>query len=88
VHRLLSQLPIYRNPNEVPFRDGLYVFYEKHERSPHVDGARIVRIGNHPRSEHRLIGRLKEHYLTKRDAKNGSVFRLLLGGALIRRDNP
>jgi hypothetical protein len=29
-----------------------------------------------------------EHYLTRRDAKNGSVFRLLTGGALIRRDDP
>lgn len=88
VHRIFSGLPAYRDPGQVQFRDGLYVFYEERERSAHVEGARIVRVGNHPRTDGRLIARLKEHYLTRRDAKNGSVFRLLLGGALIRRDDP
>jgi hypothetical protein len=88
IHRLFFDLPVYRTPDEIPFRDGLYVFYERRQRSPHGDGARIVRIGNHPRSDGRLVGRLREHYLTRRNAKNGSVFRLLLGGALIRRDDP
>ena len=47
---------------------------------------RITRIGNHPRTQGRLVGRLRDHYATRPNAKNGSVFRRYLGGALLRTD--
>jgi hypothetical protein len=84
IHGILANLPVYRTPGAVPFRDGLYFFYEegeiRNDQSP-----RIVRVGNHPRSIGRLVARLRAHYSGN---KNGSAFRKLLGGALLRRENP
>lgn len=88
VHRLLSELPTYTAPRDVPFDNGLYFFYERSEVNGHDAGLKIVRIGNHPNADHRLVSRLRQHYAAGPSAKNASVFRLLLGGALIRRDNP
>jgi hypothetical protein len=85
LHTLLLRLPAYTSPSHVPFSDGLYFFYEKEEISPHAPAGRIVRVGNHPRSDGTLVRRLKQHY---RGRKNGSVFRRYLGGALIRLDTP
>ena len=84
VHRLLDSLPLYRSPNEVPFQDGLYFFFEEGEWSRHGPNGRIVRVGNHPHSQGGLIRRLRNHYSGQ---KNGSVFRKFLGGALLRRRN-
>jgi len=82
LHRLLSALPVYYSPSQVPFSNGLYFFYEKGEVSEHGPSGRIVRVGNHPRSSDGLIRRLRLHYSGN---KNSSVFRRLLGGALMRR---
>lgn len=84
LHRLLAQLPTRTAPGEVPFANGLYFYYEDGERSTHVVSERIVRIGNHPKSQDRLIGRLRDHYRSRAGAKNGSVFRRYLGGAVLR----
>jgi hypothetical protein len=81
VHSVLHSLPFFTNPSQVPFLDGLYFFYEEGESSSHGPEGRIVRVGNHPRSDHSLIRRLRQHYFGK---KNGSVFRKFLGGALMR----
>ena len=85
VHERLLSLPEFEDPNEVPITDGLYFFYEDSEYSPHAYSGRIVRVGNHPRSDGRLVGRLWDHY---RGGKNGSVFRRYLGGALMRDEDP
>lgn len=66
-------------------RNGLYFFYEEGEICPHTDEGRIVRVGNHPRSQNGLIRRLRMHYGGN---KNSSVFRKFLGGALLRRQDP
>lgn len=81
VHRLLEALRLYGEPREVPFLDGLYFFYELGEASRHAPNGRIVRVGNHPRSEGGLVRRLRQHFSGQ---KNGSVFRKFLGGALLR----
>lgn len=88
IHMLLESLPMHAGPETVPFDNGLYFFYELGEDSAHSRGRRVVRVGNHPRSENRLRGRLREHYRTRVGAKNGSVFRRYLGGALIRLTDP
>ncbi|MGH8982563.1 MAG: DUF7664 domain-containing protein [Acidimicrobiia bacterium] len=88
LHTLLGSLSPYDRPEDIPFNNGLYFFYEAGENSAHAPDGRIVRIGNHPRAQDRLIGRLKDHYRTRPNAKNGSVFRRYIGGALLRRDNP
>lgn len=85
VHEALAGVPRYSDPGEVPFTDGLYFFFESGEDSKH-GRPRITRIGNHPRAQHGLVRRLNDHYRTKRDHKNWSVFRRYLGGALLRRD--
>ena len=84
VHDLLLLLPVFEHPNEVQIADGLYFFYENGEHSQHASSGRVVRIGNHPRSDGTLIRRLRQHYQGR---KNGSVFRKFLGGALMRAEN-
>lgn len=85
VHTLLARLPIRARPDEVPFRDGLYFFFEQGETSRHGPTGRVVRVGNHPRADGGLVRRLRQHYSGN---KNGSVFRKLLGGALLRSRDP
>ena len=85
IHSALQALPLLASPAQVPFRDGLYFFYEDGERSEHAADGRVVRVGNHPRSDGTLQKRLRQHYSGR---KNGSVFRKFLGGALLRRRHP
>ena len=58
-------------PGDVSIADGLYFFYEDGELRGHGSEGRIVRVGNHPRSDGTLVRRLWQHY---RGGKNGSVF--------------
>lgn len=91
IHDLLPALPVFASPEDArkaSFRDGLYFFYEEGETSSHASGGRIVRVGNHPRKAGGLHQRLLNHYRSGKGAKNGSVFRRYLGGAIIRRENP
>ncbi len=85
VHKSLEALPLHSIPRANLPRNGLYFFYEEGEVNGHDGGPRIVRVGNHPRSQDRLIGRLRDHYT---GSKNGSVFRKFLGGALMRKLDP
>jgi len=87
IHELLDSLPRFAGPADIPIDDGLYFFYERGESTRHTSGARVVRVGNHPRSAGRLKARLRDHYRESRGAKNGSVFRRYLGGALLRRSD-
>jgi len=84
IHRLINLLPIFNDPSEVPFNNGLYFFYEKGEISAHSLNGRIVRVGNH-HSQNRLKERLGLHYSKN---KNSSVFRKFLGGAILRKTDP
>lgn len=85
LNKLLNALPAFTEPSRVPFNNGLYFFYEKGETSRHAPDGRIVRVGNHPRSQDSLKRRLKMHYS---GSKNGSVFRKFLGGAILRKMDP
>ena len=85
VHALLHSLPTFERPADVRITDGLYFFYERGEASLHGPDGRVVRVGNHPRSDGTLVRRLQQHY---RRGKNGSVFRKFLGGALMRAEDP
>ncbi len=62
VHALLESLPFWRAPSDVPFDNGLYFFCEAGERSQHAPTGRVVRVGNHPHTQDRLRGRLKDHF--------------------------
>jgi hypothetical protein len=84
VHSTLEKLPELRVPDDVDFLNGLYFFYQKGEASPHASKGRIVRVGNHPRSDDGLKRRLEMHY---EGSKNSSVFRKFLGGAILRKDD-
>ncbi len=85
IHDALVAKPRRTSPAQVPFKDGLYFFYEEGEVSEHGPNGRIVRVGNHPRSQGGLVRRLRMHCSGN---KNSSVFRKFLGGALLRRSNP
>jgi len=85
IHRILNVLPTFENPSDVPFNNGLYFFFEKGEVSAHSPQGRIVRIGNHRRSQNGLKKRLGLHYSKN---KNSSVFRKFLGGAILRKTDP
>jgi hypothetical protein len=82
INKWLNTLPKIQKPSDVPFENGLYFFYEEGETSGHAPQGRIVRVGNHPLSQDSLKRRLRMHYS---GGKNGSVFRRLLGGAIMRR---
>lgn len=85
IHSRLSQLPEFRSPREVPFDNGLYFWFEAGEYCSHLNAVpRIVRVGNHPHAQNGLKNRLRNHYS---GTKNGSVFRKLIGGALLRSRN-
>jgi hypothetical protein len=88
LHRVLADTPAMSVTTDVTFADGLYVFYEYGETSSHAPEGRIVRVGNHPRREGGLVPRLEMHYSSRPNAKNWSVFRRYLGGALLRRGDP
>ena len=85
IHQILLAAPTFSSPKDIPFENGLYFFYETGETSIHGPMGRIVRIGNHPRSDDRLGPRLTAHYSGQ---KNSSVFRKHLGGALLRQRDP
>ncbi len=84
VHGTLAQLPRHTSPKGLPFQDGLYFFYEDGEVSDHAPDGRVVRVGNHPRSDRGLARRLTNHYIGR---KNSSVFRKFMGGALLRKQD-
>ncbi|MFQ5911336.1 MAG: hypothetical protein ACE5IJ_11555 [Thermoplasmata archaeon] len=85
LHRVLSELPLLNSPSEVLPKSGLYFFYEKGEFNAHDGEPRIVRVGNHPHSQGRLVARLRQHYGGN---KNSSVFRKFIGGAILRQRDP
>ena len=85
VHEMLFSLPVFEQPGGISITDGLYFFYEEGESSPHAPNGRVVRVGNHPRSDGTVVRRLRQHY---QGSKNGSVFRKFLGGALMRAEDP
>lgn len=72
---------------------GVYFFFEEGEaRSDSGSGARVVRVGTHAvsaGSSSKLWGRLSQHRGAKSSfggSHRGSVFRLIVGAALIARD--
>ncbi len=73
-------------------RRGVYFFFEKSElRSDSGSGLRVVRVGTHALKEGSrttLRKRLRNHKGIKSGGGNhrGSIFRLLVGAALMRRD--
>ena len=85
IHDALESLPLLSSPTDVPCFDGLYFFYEDGETSRHAAAGRVVRVGNHPKKQACLVSRLRAHYSGN---KNSSVFRRILGGALLRRRDP
>lgn len=75
-------------------RRGIYFFFEEgQDRDESGDGLRVVRVGTHalkPGSKTSLWNRLSQHRGQKRSGggnHRGSIFRLLVGQALIARDS-
>jgi hypothetical protein len=73
---------------------GIYFFFDKQEnRSDSGDGPRLIRVGTHAltqKTRTTLWNRLSQHKGTQKSGggnHRGSIFRLLVGQALIRRNN-
>lgn len=94
VYQLLSPLEICNHRTErrdLP-ESGIYLFFEKGEQIAlgEISYNRIVRVGTH-NQDGNFPQRIRQHYGNKSSLqgnKNGSVFRLHLGGAIMRRSNP
>jgi hypothetical protein len=70
--------------NEIPFKNGIYIFFEKGEKFGEWD--RIVRVGTDTGQNH-LINRLKQHLV--KENKDRSVFRKNIGRAILSKSkNP
>ncbi|NLC40623.1 MAG: hypothetical protein GX763_06880, partial [Clostridiaceae bacterium] len=84
LHKLFNEMP--RNNwmtiDDVPFDSGIYIVFQEGEKHHNFD--RVVRVGTH-RSDGRLKGRLKDHFL--RENKDGSIFRKNIGRALLNLNN-
>ena len=94
IYGLVEQLPRFdsQTPAEELPENGIYFFFERGEtvkwRGKVVD--RIVRVGTHMK-DGRFKKRIRQHYGNVKSLhgnKNGSVFRRVLGGALLRKDDP
>lgn len=74
----------WRDIEQIPFENGIYIMFEKGENYKGLD--RIVRVGTHV-SNNRLKLRLRNHYLTEN--KDGSILRKNIGLALLNKEkNP
>jgi hypothetical protein len=83
-----------RQPYWNECRKGLYLFFDNREKCADGNTPRIVRIGTHgikkAESKSTLWGRLKQHKGNEKNGRGnhrGSIFRLLVGEALINRDS-
>ena len=90
IHHILEELPEHSSPSSALPRNGLYVFYEPGEICAHTGKPRVVRVGNHPRSQDRLVTRLREHYgeIDYPEKKNGGVFRRLVAAPSLEEGTP
>jgi len=73
---------------------GIYFFFDENEKRDNSDALRVVRVGTHAIKKDigisTLWGRLKQHKgnnRNKRGNHRGSIFRILAGQAMIKRDN-
>ncbi|MGI5838033.1 MAG: hypothetical protein ACOX87_16295, partial [Chloroflexota bacterium] len=94
LYQLLYTLPRRNHltkPAQLP-ENGIYCFFERGEavtvRGNTLD--RVVRVGSHT-AQGNFRSRIKQHYGNTGSLsgnKNGSVFRMHLGAAIMARDNP
>lgn len=68
----------YNTIGEIPFENGIYIFFENGEIYKDLD--RIVRVGTH-RSDNRLKNRLRDY---SKPNKDGSIFRKNIGRAILK----
>ena len=86
LHKLFNNMQRYtiETISEIPFRNGIYIFFEKGEKYGELD--RIVRVGT-DNGQNQLISRLKQHLV--KENKDRSVFRKNIGRAILSKtDNP
>ena len=84
LHKLFNNMQRYTTEtiNEIPFKNGIYIFFEKGEKFGEWD--RIVRVGTST-GQNRLIRRLKQHLV--KENKDSSVFRKNIGRAILSKTN-
>ena len=80
LHQIFNRLPVYswQTIKDVPFKDGIYIVFEKEETYKGLP--RIVRVGTHT-SPGRLKQRLRSHFLSEHH--NSSIFRKNIGKVLL-----
>ncbi len=94
MHAIALDLPRhdFETPHSALPQNGIYLFFEHGETAPAKGTVRdrIVRVGTHV-GDGRFPKRIRQHYGNVKSlggAKNGSVFRRHVGGALLARIDP
>lgn len=86
LERRQRRRPLYAPGRDLPERGVYFVFEDGEIRTDTGEGPRVVRVGTHALQAHfkrNLAGRLADH---RRRNHRGSVFRLHVGMAMLRRD--
>ena len=84
LHQLFNSMPRYtfENIDQIPFKNGIYVFFEKGEKYGKFD--RIVRVGTDT-GKNQLISRMRQHLI--KENKDRSIFRKNIGRAMLAQRN-
>ena len=84
LHKLFNSMKRYNfnNINEIPFNNGVYIFFEKDEYYKNMD--RIVRVGTDT-GQNNLKSRMSQHFTNEN--KDRSIFRKNIGRAILNKTN-
>lgn len=84
LHKLFNSMKRYNfdTIKEVPFNNGIYIFFEKNEK--YLDFDRIVRVGTDT-GENNLRSRMQQHFINEN--KDRSIFRKNIGRAILNKEN-
>lgn len=84
LHKLFNSMKRYTfdTIDKVPFKNGIYIFFEKNEKYLSFD--RIVRVGTDTGDDN-LKSRMQQHFI--KDNKDRSIFRKNIGRAILNKEN-
>ena len=84
LHELFNSMKRYNfnNIKEIPFNNGVYIFFEKDEYYKNMD--RIVRVGTDT-GQNNLKSRMSQHFTNEN--KDRSIFRKNIGRAILNKNN-
>ena len=84
LHKLFNSMQRYTfgTIDEIPFNNGIYIFFQKGEKYGEFD--RIVRVGTDT-GQNQLKSRMRQHLI--KENKDRSIFRKNIGRAMLAKQN-